>query len=146
MEKSKNTDLKNQKEIILAQWQTCVEMASDTSQRRDSMNNIFMSLNIAIMAATAFVWDIKSILLLISGVIVCILWLLLIRNYKLLNTAKFEVINSLEEQLPALPYKSEWNLLKKNKKYCDSTKLEKILPITFICLYGIAIFIILLTK
>ena len=34
----KNTDDKT--EIILAQWQTCVEMANSVSQRRDTMNNI----------------------------------------------------------------------------------------------------------
>lgn len=26
-------------ELILSQWQTCVEMANSVSQRRDSMNN-----------------------------------------------------------------------------------------------------------
>lgn len=31
-------------ELILAQWQTCVEMANTVSQRRDAMNNIFNNL------------------------------------------------------------------------------------------------------
>lgn len=38
-------------EIVLAQWQTCVEMANSVSQRRDTMNNIFVTLNLAIVAA-----------------------------------------------------------------------------------------------
>lgn len=29
------------KEALLSQWQTCVEMANSVSQRRDSMNNLF---------------------------------------------------------------------------------------------------------
>ena len=32
-------------EIILAQWQTCVEMANSVSQRRDAMNNILLQLS-----------------------------------------------------------------------------------------------------
>ena len=36
-------------EVILAQWQTCVEMANSISQRRDMMNNIFVTLNLAIL-------------------------------------------------------------------------------------------------
>jgi len=31
-------------ELLLAQWQTCVEMANSISQRRDTMNNIFYNL------------------------------------------------------------------------------------------------------
>ncbi|MDO4650165.1 MAG: hypothetical protein Q4B26_16110 [Eubacteriales bacterium] len=40
-------------EMILVQWQTCVDMANSISQRRDSMNNIFITLNLAIIAAVS---------------------------------------------------------------------------------------------
>ena len=42
---------KNNLEIILAQWQTCVEMANSVSQRRDTTNNVFITINLAIVAA-----------------------------------------------------------------------------------------------
>ena len=38
-------------DVVLAQWQTCVEMANSISQRRDAMNNLFVTLNLAIIAA-----------------------------------------------------------------------------------------------
>lgn len=133
-------------EILLAQWQTCVEMANATSQRRDAMNNIFVTVNLAIIAAVTFVWDIKSIFVLVAGIIVCSLWLIFIRNFKLLNTAKFEVINTMEKQLPAKPFSDEWNKLQKTKKYYDSTKLESVLPWTFIFLYVIAAIIITIIR
>lgn len=133
-------------EIILAQWQTCVEMANSVSQRRDAMNNIFVTLNLAIVAAVSITWDIKSLFMLAAGIVVCIIWLLFIRNYKLLNTEKFNVINTLENKLPAKPFNDEWNKLKCNKKYKDSTKLEKSLPIMFIVLYVIAILAIIVIK
>ncbi len=119
------------KELLLNQWQTCVDMANSVSQRRDNMNNIFITLNLAIMAAVSITWDIKSLFILIAGITICILWMLNIRNYKLLNTAKFNVINLIEEKLPSAPFKDEWQFLKNSKKYMDSTTLERILPITF---------------
>lgn len=134
----------DKQEITLAQWQTCVEMANSVSQRRDVMNNVFVTLNLAIIAAVSIGWDLKSIMVLAAGIVTCIIWLFFIRNFKLLNKAKFDVINQLEEKLPDKPFKEEWELLKKNKKYNDGTKLEKVVPITFIILYAIAIIIIIL--
>ncbi len=125
-------------EVILAQWQTCVEMANSVSQRRDTMNNIFVTLNLAIIAAVSITWDFKSLFMLFAGIIVCVIWLLFIRNYKLLNAEKFNVINDIEKKLPVQPFNDEWNKLKNNKKYKDSTKLEKTLPTMFIALYVIA--------
>lgn len=133
-------------ELLLTQWQTCVEMANSISQRRDTMNNIFVTLNLAIIAAVSVVWDIKSLLLLVSGIVVCILWILFIRNYKLLNTAKFEVINEMEKKLPSQPFNNEWDKLEGNKKYRDGTKLERLLPIMFIVLYIVVSIVILVIK
>lgn len=140
----KTTDDKT--EIVLAQWQTCVEMANSVSQRRDTMNNIFVTLNLAIIAAVSINWEMKSLFILIAGIVVCVLWLLFIRNYKLLNTEKFNVINEIEKKLPVKPFNDEWKKLERNKKYKDSTKLEKTLPIMFIVLYVIAIITIVAIK
>ena len=85
-------------EIILAQWQTCVEMANSVSQRRDAMNNIFITLNLAIIAAVSITWNIKSLFILVAGIVVCAIWLLFIRNYKLLNAEKFNVINTIRKE------------------------------------------------
>lgn len=140
----KNTDDKT--EIILAQWQTCVEMANSVSQRRDTMNNIFVTLNLAIIAAVSITWDLKSLFILAAGIVICIIWILFIRNYKLLNTEKFNVINDIEKKLPVKPFNDEWKKLKSNKKYRDSTKLENTLPIMFIVLYVVAIAAIVAIK
>lgn len=133
-------------EIVLAQWQTCVEMANSVSQRRDTMNNIFVTLNLAIVAAISINWDMKSLFILVAGIVVCVIWLLFIRNYKLLNTEKFNVINEIEKKLPVKPFNDEWKKLERNKQYKDSTRLEKTLPIMFIVLYVIAIITIVTIK
>lgn len=122
-------------ELLLAQWQTCVEMANSISQRRDTMNNTFITLNLAIIAAVSIVWDIKSMLILLAGIVVCFLWIRFIRNYKQLNSVKFEIINKIEESLPCQAFNEEWEKLKICKEYMDGTKLETTLPTTFIILY-----------
>lgn len=122
-------------EVILAQWQTCVEMANSISQRRDSMNNLFVTLNLALIAAISFLWDIKTIILSVAGIAVCCVWCRLIKNFKALNEEKFKVINTIEEKLPIQPFKDEWISIKQNKKYKDSTKIEYVLPIVFCVLY-----------
>lgn len=133
-------------DILIIQWQTCVEMANSVSQRRDTMNNIFITLNLAIMAAVSMVWNIKSILILVAGCAICGLWILFIQNYKRLNTAKFEIINKMERDLPYQPFNIEWEKLKNNKEYKDSTKLERFLPIMFIILYIVTIIVIWLSN
>ncbi len=133
-------------EIVLVQWQTCVEMANSVSQRRDTMNNIFVTLNLAIIATVSFTWDMKSIFVLFAGIVVSVIWVLFIKNYKLLNKEKFSVINSIENKLPVKPFNEEWEKLKNNKKYKDATKLEKTLPIMFITIYVMAIIAIAIAR
>ncbi len=130
----KTTDDKT--EIVLAQWQTCVEMANSVSQRRDTMNNIFVTLNLAIVAAISINWDVKSLFILVAGIVVSVIWLLFIRNYKLLNTEKFNVINDIEKKLPVKPFNDEWKRLEKNKKYQDGIQIllfRQLEVISFIC-------------
>lgn len=130
----KTTDDKT--EIVLAQWQTCVEMANSVSQRRDTMNNIFVTLNLAIVAAISINWDVKSLFILVVGIVVSVIWLLFIRNYKLLNTEKFNVINDIEKKLPVKPFNDEWKRLEKNKKYQDGIQIllfRQLEVISFIC-------------
>ncbi len=125
----------SQEEILLTQWRTCVEMANSVSQRRDTMNNIFISINTAIITTVLVVQNMKARFMLVAGGIVCVWWFWFIRNYKRLNKAKFEVINEIEKNLPCQPFNNEWNKLKAKFKYKDGTNLELLLPITFGCFY-----------
>lgn len=132
---------KNQDTLTI--WQTCVEMANGVSQRRDTMNNLFVTLNLAIIAAVSWMWDVKTVLLCAVGFVICVVWLLYISNFKRLNAAKFQVIHDLEGKLGVSPFKDEWDVLKKTKRYLEGTKLERILPITFAVGYVI-MFVILI--
>lgn len=138
--------MNNNEETILAQWQTCVDMANAASQRRDSMNNLFATLNIALIAATSIIWDLKSIIMAIGGIILCIVWLCFVKYFRQLNEAKFSVINALEKKLPEQPFADEWKILKKNKRRTEGTKLERVLPIAFIALYIAVVAVMIITR
>lgn len=139
-------DCKKNVDVILAEWQTCVEMANSVSQRRDSMNNIFVTLNLAVITAVSFTWNIKSLFILLAGALICVIWIFSIRNYKMLNQEKFKVINKIEKELPVMPFNEELSLLKMNKKYMDGTMIETFIPIIFIGLYIIAIIVVIYCK
>lgn len=134
----------NAQDIILSQWQTCVEMANAVSDRRDSMNNLFVTVNLALVAAVSLVWDVKIAVLLVAGVVDCIIWMLFIRNYGNLNSAKFSVITELEKKLPTKPFTDEWQKVKE-KKYRRNSKLELVMPSAFIVLY-VVLFILVICK
>ena len=138
--------MNHNEETILAQWQTCVDMANAASQRRDSMNNLFATLNIALIAATSIIWDLKSIIMAIGGIILCIAWLCFVKYFRQLNEAKFAVINALEKKLPEQPFADEWMILKKNKRRTEGTKLERVLPIAFIALYIAVVAVMIITR
>ena len=136
----------DKKQDVLAIWQTCVEMANGVSQRRDTMNNLFVTLNIAVIAAVSWMWDVKTVFLCVAGLVICVVWLLYINNFKRLNTAKFRVIYDLEERLGVTPFKDEWDIMKKTKRYLEGTKLERILPIAFALGYAVVFVILICTK
>ena len=136
----------DKKQDVLAIWQTCVEMANGVSQRRDTMNNLFVTLNIAVIAAVSWMWDVKTVFLCVAGLVICVVWLLYINNFKRLNTAKFRVIYDVEERLGVTPFKDEWDILKKTKRYLEGTKLERILPIAFALGYAVVFVILICTK
>jgi hypothetical protein len=132
--------------MIIGQWQTCVEMANSVSQRRDTMNNTFITVNLALIATVTITWNIKSVFVLLAGIVLCLIWKRFIINYKILNEVKFEVIHEIEKKLPVAPFYSEWNRLCSTRKYTDGTKLEGLIPLFFLILYFAALVTIGLIK
>lgn len=122
-------------EIISSEWQTCVDLVNSTSGRRDSMNNLFVTINLALLAAITYIKEFKTIILLISGMLICVVWFLYINYYKKLNEERYRIIRDLETYLPQQPITEEWNALKKKKMFFNATTLERAFPIGFCILY-----------
>lgn len=120
-------------EIALGQWQTCVEMANSISTRRDAMNSLFVTFNIAIMAAASYVWNERTALLSATGIALSIVWILFIKYYRALNQAKYDMILKIEENLPFEPFRMEWDEFKR-RNHLEGTIIELVLPIVFLVL------------
>lgn len=125
--------------VVLEQWKTCVEMANSNTEKRTNSNNIFITINAALLAVISFSLDYKSIILSVVGIAVCVVWLYSIESYKKLSGVKYHIVNEIELRLPLKPFAYEWDKLNVEKKYLGLTKIEKILPWLFILLYLISV-------
>lgn len=136
--------------IYIEQYKLYVEMADRVSNRRSTLNNFYLTLNTATLAllSNAFINTSRTSAIAISAIsfFISILWNQKIDSYRNLNKVKFKIVNEIEEKLPIMPYKYEWDLLKleQNKKsYSQITDLEKSLPYIFAFTYlGIFLFLI----
>ena len=123
---------------VLEQWKTCVDMANSNTEKRNTANNVYITINAAILAIVTFTLDYKSILLSIVGILICALWIKTIRSYTKLSKAKYDIVNEIEKKLPLQPFTCEWKELNK-VGYTGLTKIEFVLPVVFIVLFAIAI-------
>jgi hypothetical protein len=131
---------------ILEQYKIYVEMADRISQRRGLTNTFFLTLNTAIFTTIGLFWEHKPNgqgwwlafpLMMLLGE--CFAWFYILRSYRLLNTAKYEVVGALETRLPASPYwRAEWMALgegKDPKRYWPLSHIESWIPVFFAALY-----------
>lgn len=130
---------------ILEQYKTYVEMADRVSARRALTNTFFLTLNTAVFALIGIMvqesrqvsWLLVVPLLALVGQ--CAAWFALLRSYRQLNSAKYQVIGALEERLPASPYwRAEWAALGEGRdrsRYWPLTHLERWVPVLFAVIY-----------
>lgn len=132
---------------LLELYKLAVEMADRVSARRAGANVFFLSVQSAVVAALAFLSGQTTppktgILFALCGVGVLGsgVWFLLLRSYRDLNTAKFDVICNLESQLPVQLFTDEWQSLKKDPvhgwrgRYAELGTVERLAPALFAAL------------
>jgi hypothetical protein len=139
------TDVAAARADVVEQYKLYVEMADAISQRRGLTNTFFLTINTAIFTAIGVVWNAGSgeasvwlVVPLIAVLGQCGAWFYLLRSYRLLNTAKFDVIGLLEERLPVAPYAAEWKALgegKDRRLYWPLSHVEKWVPVLFMAAY-----------
>jgi hypothetical protein len=130
-------------ERLLEQYKMCVEMADRISQRRGAANTFFLTFNTAVVGALSGFYDNVpgdvAVAMYAAAAVLSIAWGLLLRSYRNLNSAKFEVIGVLEERLPAnVYYKAEWKALGEGKdwrKYIPLSAIETFVPAIFFVIY-----------
>ncbi|GAA6185593.1 MULTISPECIES: RipA family octameric membrane protein [Alteromonadaceae] len=136
-------------ESILEQYKMCVSATENISNRRQTTNSFFISINTIIVSFVSyfnFQGDdkvISLVILSIAGIIASFMWRQLILLYKALNSAKFLVILEIEKQLPLAPYTAEWQALEEGQnkqKYKPFTSIESQVPIIFMVLHLLVAF------
>ncbi|MFC1560866.1 hypothetical protein ACFL4V_00145 [Candidatus Latescibacterota bacterium] len=140
-----------EEDIILEQYKLYIETAEKVSDRRQSSNNFFLSLNSVLLAFTGFLTSLSfalwHIIIAFAGVCISILWLLTLKSFRNLNTEKFKVIHCLEEKLPIKLFTDEWKCLgegQSRKKYLKLSVVEQGVPIVFMILYLLIIILMLI--
>lgn len=126
------------------QYKIFVSSAEKVSEMRFNSNKFFITINSLIVTLLGIFLENLSGAIWIAlflGIGMSILWIKSIKNYSYLNSAKFQVINKIEQDLPLDPYKKEWDILTCNKKYKTLSKIETFIPYIFIGLYVMIFFI-----
>jgi hypothetical protein len=134
-------------EHTLEQYKITVEMADRVSARRNLVNTFFLTLHTLLIGTASFIFEKgprtsnpwSNIFPLAALLALCYVWWRLLRSYRQLNKAKYQVIGEFERKLPASPYwNAEWKLLKEGKDpavYKPLTDVENWVPIIFGFLY-----------
>lgn len=134
---------------VLDLYKTMVEMADNNSERRVRSNSFFLTLNTTIIGFIGYLsisMDPETMpqdpsffaLVAVAGMILSYLWYRTVRSYRDINSGKFMVINTIEEQLPLRPFKAEWIALGEGrdpKLYLEVTRLEMRIPWVFFILH-----------
>lgn len=131
--------------VVLEQYKLCIASAEKISQNRLAANTFFLSFNTAIVGALAgFFEKINNAEFIatfyVAAILMCLVWIILLRSYRNLNSAKFKVIGAIEERLPMSPYwRAEWTALGSGndyRKYIPLSLVEQTAPVAFLAIYG----------
>jgi hypothetical protein len=100
---------------LLEQYKLYVESAQLISERRLHSGNFFLAINSSLVAAfgitlSSFGKHRWNVVIPLTGILVSVVWLRVVKSYKDLNTAKFKVIHEMEAYLPAALFKYEWHV------------------------------------
>lgn len=159
--------------LILELYKTAVEMADRVSARRAGANNFFLTLNTVLAAVVGIVSAARKppahgglptfdafglCATAVAGIILAVVWWALLRYYRRLSRAKWNVITRMEELLPARPFSDEWGELRPlpvpvretvtvpNRRrinerlrlrvaHREATVVEQVVPFVFVALY-----------
>jgi hypothetical protein len=138
---------------LLEQYKLYVQMADKISERRQSANSFFLTVNTALVTFLGLVASPDTggdpslvaspplpwgLVVAAAGVVLCYSWYRLVRSYDDLNSGKFKVVHAIEIRLPAAPYAAEWEAVGKGEDkdlYLPFTHIEIRIPWVFATLY-----------
>ncbi len=125
------------------------ELADRVSQRREGANRLHVGLLVGMVMLFAALLrfgsgdvpqDLIQVVIGVGGLLVSLSWTIVIRSYNHLNSAKYRVLQELENHIDFPYFTKEWDILMKDKgfkAYWRLTAVERILPVIFgvLCLF-----------
>lgn len=143
------------REHYFEQYKLYLESIEKTSDRRQTANNYFFTINTFLISSIGLTFQIEpfkeiiwlKLLLSFIGIIISVIFYFLVRAYRQLNTGKFEVLHEIESHLPLSIYQYEWKVLgegKDYKRYYPFSHIEMIFPYVFGLIYLSIVFIVVL--
>lgn len=143
------------KQHLFEQYKLYLGSIERTSDRRQSANNYFLTINSLLITVVGLASQLDNIFqeLLIPlcvsviGLVTCVIFWFLIRSYKQLNSGKFAVLHEIEQELPLALYQYEWKVLGSgNDKtiYFPFSHVELLIPLCLGIIYVIVIVFLLL--
>lgn len=124
----------------IEQYKMFVESAERNSEKRINQNNIYLTFSLALFSFIS-ITELEKLpfyILCILGIIISVIWFFTIDNYSKRNKVKFDIINEYEKQNGL-----NW-FVEEQKRILVLTNLsflEKLLPIAFIIIYSIIMFL-----
>lgn len=144
-----NDSYSNDFNAIFSQYHLLVETTNEIGTRRENMNKFYLSLITILYGIITFLsvncHILFSIVPILFVIIVSFSWKNHINQYKLLNEAKFNIINYLENYLPVYVFTKEWELLG-NYGYNGLSKWDKRIANSLIIFSVVLIAIIVLSE
>jgi nitrate/nitrite transporter NarK len=128
-------------------YKLAVEMADRVSARRATANAFFLTINTALLAFTSSNLDDALWLMALAGIALSATWTVLLKSYRDLNAAKYQVIIEMEHNLDAKVFDDEWKRLKEKRtqgwlgRYAEFGAVERFVPLIFAALYA-AVFLL----
>lgn len=134
-------------EQAMEQYKLFVETEERLVSRRQEENRFFLSVNALVLTVLSFLFKqglndraawVGVVLLGCAGLILCYSWFRIIDSYRVLNEAKFAVIDQFEKKLPARMFGEEWDQAK-GRQYQPFTGIEREVPFVFGLLHLIGV-------
>jgi hypothetical protein len=130
-------------------------MADRISARRGTANGFFFTVSSALLATSE---SLSLRLAAAAGIVLVAAWWLQLRSYRVLNSAKYEVLGGLEEELPAHLFRDEWSIVKRDPvdhavlghprmgrfltplaRYPELSLVEQVVPAVFFVLFVVVL-------
>jgi hypothetical protein len=155
----------SEKPGVLDIYKLFVEMTDRMSARRAGTNTFFVTLHAGLAAVVGIIGAVKPRgagtvdhltfgTLAVVGFTLSFTWWALLRYYRRLSGAKFDVINRIETFLPIQPYTDEWKVLHpdeapgedatagerikywfRHKRHREASLVEQLVPLVFAVIY-----------